>query len=137
MPLLRKQFGVLSLDGMGLGGHETAATAAGALVHYLQKTMQGGLEHIDTIRFYANDEGLTLDAVSVRNLELVEPLFSGESAQTKLFIRWTRARRRWERRQLPATLLRPSAELGRLRRGWMQWARRRPICGSARACGGR
>jgi DNA mismatch repair ATPase MutS len=28
---------------------------------------------------------LELDAVSVRNLELVEPLFSGESAQTTLF----------------------------------------------------
>ena len=79
VPLLRKQLGVLSLEGMGLGGHETAALAAGALVHYLQKTMQGGLEHIDAIRFYAHDEGLTLDAVSVRNLELVEPLFSGES----------------------------------------------------------
>ena len=61
------------------------ATAAGALVHYLQKTMQGGLEHIDTIRFYERAECLVLDAVSVRNLELVEPLFSGESAQTTLF----------------------------------------------------
>ena len=85
VPLLRKQLGVLSLEGMGLGGHETAAVAAGALVHYLQKTMQGGLEHIDAIRFYAHEEGLTLDAVSVRNLELVEPLFSGESVQTTLF----------------------------------------------------
>ena len=50
VPLLRKHFGVQSLDGMGLAGHEGATGAAGALVHYLQKTMQGGLEHIDTIR---------------------------------------------------------------------------------------
>ena len=85
VPLLRRHFGVQSLDGMGLGGHEAAATAAGALVHYLQKTMQGGLEHIDTIRFYERAGCLVLDAVSVRNLELVEPLFSGESAQTTLF----------------------------------------------------
>lgn len=85
IPLLRRQLGVLSLEGMGLAGHETAAVAAGALVHYLQKTMQGGLEHIDAIRFYAHDEGLTLDSVSVRNLELVEPLFSGESAETTLW----------------------------------------------------
>ena len=111
VPLLRKQLGVLSLDGMGLVGHETAAVAAGALVHYLQKTMQGGLEHIDAIRFYAHDEGLTLDAVSVRNLELVEPLFSGESVQTTLFHTLDACATPMGKRLLRATLLRPSAEL--------------------------
>ncbi len=102
---------MLSLEGMGLGGHETAAVAAGALVHYLQKTMQGGLEHIDAIRFHAHDEGLTLDAVSVRNLELVEPLFSGESAQTTLFHTLDACATPMGKRLLRATLLRPAAEL--------------------------
>jgi DNA mismatch repair protein MutS len=111
VPLLRKQLGVLSLEGMGLGGHETAAVAAGALVHYLQKTMQGGLEHIDAIRFYAHDAGLTLDAVSVRNLELVEPLFSGESVQTTLFHTLDACATPMGKRLLRATLLRPAAEL--------------------------
>ena len=114
VPLLRKQLGVLSLEGMGLGGHETAALAAGALVHYLQKTMQGGLEHIDAIRFYAHDEGLTLDAVSVRNLELVEPLFSGESVQTTLFHTLDACATPMGKRLLRATLLRPAAELGEI-----------------------
>jgi len=114
VPLLRKQLSVLSLEGMGLGGHETAAVAAGALVHYLQKTMQGGLEHIDAIRFYAHDEGLTLDAVSVRNLELVEPLFSGESAQTTLFHTLDVCATPMGKRLLRATLLRPAAELGEI-----------------------
>jgi DNA mismatch repair protein MutS len=114
VPLLRKQLGVLSLEGMGLGGHETAAVAAGALVHYLQKTMQGGLEHIDAIRFYAHEEGLTLDAVSVRNLELVEPLFSGESVQTTLFHTLDACATPMGKRLLRATLLRPSAELGEI-----------------------
>ena len=114
VPLLRRQLGVLSLEGMGLGGHETAAVAAGALVHYLQKTMQGGLEHIDAIRFYAHDEGLTLDAVSVRNLELVEPLFSGESVQTTLFHTLDACATPMGKRLLRATLLRPAAELGEI-----------------------
>jgi DNA mismatch repair protein MutS len=105
---------VLSLEGMGLGGHETAAVAAGALVHYLQKTMQGGLEHIDAIRFHAHDEGLTLDAVSVRNLELVEPLFSGESVQTTLFHTLDVCATPMGKRLLRATLLRPAAELGEI-----------------------
>ena len=108
VPLLRKHFGVQSLDGMGLAGHEVAATAAGALVHYLQKTMQGGLEHIDTIRFVERAECLVLDSVSVRNLELVEPLFSGESAQTTLFHTLDECSTPMGKRLLRATLLRPA-----------------------------
>ena len=114
LPLLRKQFGVQSLDGMGLAGHEAAATAAGALVHYLQKTMQGGLEHLDTIRFYERSTCLILDAVSVRNLELVEPLFSGESTQTTLFHTLDECCTPMGKRLLRATLLRPSSELGEI-----------------------
>ena len=50
--------------------------AAGAIVHYLRATKQGALEHLDTLRFYEQRDCLELDAVSVRNLELVDPLFS-------------------------------------------------------------
>ncbi len=138
LPLLRKQFGVQSLDGMGLGGHEAAATAAGALVHYLQKTMQGGLEHIDTIRFYERSTCLILDAVSVRNLELVEPLFSGESAQTTLFHTLDECCTPMGKRLLRATLAAAGERAGRrLRLGWMRWRRLRRICRGARVCGGR
>ncbi|HEY4382578.1 MAG TPA: DNA mismatch repair protein MutS [Acidobacteriaceae bacterium] len=114
VPLLRKHFGVHSLDGMGLTGREVAGTAAGALVHYLQKTMQGGLEHIDGIRYYERAECLILDAVSVRNLELVEPLFSGESAQTTLFHTLDACCTPMGKRLLRATLLRPASERGEI-----------------------
>jgi DNA mismatch repair protein MutS len=114
LPLLRRQFAVQSLDGMGLGGHDAAAAAAGALVHYLQKTMQGGLEHIDGIRFYERAECLVLDAVSVRNLELVEPLFSGESIQTTLFHTLDECCTPMGKRLLRATLLRPANERGEI-----------------------
>ena len=114
LPLLRKQAGVHSLDGLGLAGHEAAAVAAGALVHYLQKTMQGGLEHIDTIRFYQRGDCLMLDAVSVRNLELVEPLFSGESAQTTLFYTLDACSTPMGKRLLRSTLLRPACDLAEI-----------------------
>jgi DNA mismatch repair protein MutS len=114
VPLLRKQLAVHSLDGMGLSGHETASVAAGALVHYLQKTMQGGLEHIDAIRFYAREECLVLDSVSVRNLELVEPLFSGESVQTTLFYTLDACSTPMGKRLLRATLLRPASDLAEI-----------------------
>jgi DNA mismatch repair protein MutS len=110
-PLLRRQLGVQSLDGMGLSGHETAAVAAGAVVHYLQKTMQGGLEHIDGIRFHGRDECLLLDAASVRNLELVEPLFSGESVQTTLFYTMDECCTPMGKRLLRSTILRPSNDV--------------------------
>jgi DNA mismatch repair protein MutS len=114
VPLLRKHFSVHSLDGMGLAGHEAAATAAGAVVHYLQKTMQGGLEHIDVIRFYEQAGCLVLDAVSVRNLELTEPLFSGESIQTTLFYTLDACCTPMGKRLLRATLLRPASELNEI-----------------------
>jgi DNA mismatch repair protein MutS len=87
LPLLRQQLRVHSLDGMGLAHRHAAAVAAGAIVHYLRATKQGALEHLDTLRYYERNDCLELDAVSVRNLELVEPLFSSEGPQTTLF--WT------------------------------------------------
>ena len=111
VPLVRNHFKVHSLDGMGLGGHESAAIAAGALLHYMRQTKQGGLEHLDGLRFYERSTSLELDAVSVRNLELVEPLFSGESAQTTLFYTMDACCTPMGKRLLRASLLRPASEL--------------------------
>ena len=111
VPLVRNHFKVHSLDGMGLSGHEAAAVAAGALLHYMRATKQGGLEHVDGLKFYERSTCLELDAVSVRNLELVEPLFSGESAQTTLFYTMDACCTPMGKRLLRATLLRPSSSL--------------------------
>jgi len=114
VPLVQNHFRVHSLDGMGLSGHEAAAVAAGALLHYMRATKQGGLEHVDGLRFYERSNSLELDAVSVRNLELVEPLFSGESAQTTLFYTLDACCTPMGKRLLRATLLRPANELGEI-----------------------
>ncbi len=114
LPLMRNHFKVHSLDGMGLGGHEAAAVAAGALLHYMRQTKQGGLEHLDGLRFYERSTCLELDAVSVRNLELVEPLFSGESAQTTLFYTMDACCTPMGKRLLRASLLRPASGLAEI-----------------------
>jgi DNA mismatch repair protein MutS len=114
VPLVRNHFKVHSLDGMGLGGHDAAAVAAGALLHYMRQTKQGGLEHMDGLRFYERSSCLELDAVSVRNLELVEPLFSGESAQTTLFYTMDACCTPMGKRLLRASLLRPASGLGEI-----------------------
>jgi DNA mismatch repair protein MutS len=111
VPLLRNHFKVHSLDGMGLAGHEAAAVAAGALLYYIQKTKQGAVEHVDGVRYYERSSCLELDAVSVRNLELVEPLFSGESAQTTLFYTLDACCTPMGKRLLRATLQRPECDL--------------------------
>jgi len=114
LPLLRQQFKVLALDGLGLGGHEAAGVAAGGLVHYLRQTKQGALEHLEPVRFYERSGSLELDAVSVRNLELVEPLFSGESAQTTLLYTMDACCTPMGKRLLRATLLRPAGALAEI-----------------------
>ena len=111
IPLLRQGLRVHSLDGVGLGGHAGAAVAAGAIVHYLRATKQGALEHLDTVRFYERRGCLELDAVSVRNLELVDPLFSGEATDTTLLHAMDACCTPMGKRLLRAQLLRPMAEL--------------------------
>jgi DNA mismatch repair protein MutS len=111
LPLLRQQLRVHSLDGMGLAHHHAAAVAAGAIVHYLRATKQGALAHLDTLRYYERNDCLELDAVSVRNLELVEPLFSSEGPQTTLFWTLDACCTPMGKRLLRAQLLRPMQSL--------------------------
>jgi DNA mismatch repair protein MutS len=85
--LLKEQFGVVGLEGFGLADHGQAAAAAGALVHYLRETSGQGangtaaLQHLDRLHYYEQQDALVLDSVTVRNLELVAPLFAEEAAR--------------------------------------------------------
>jgi DNA mismatch repair protein MutS len=85
IPLLENHFGVLSLEGFGLAGKTAAASAAGAILYYIRSTQRGTLDHVDRIGFYERQNCLVLDAVTVRNLELTEPLFAGTDAAVTLF----------------------------------------------------
>ncbi len=84
LPLLERQLGAHSLDGFGLSGHSAAAIAAGAILHYVRGTQKLELDHLDNIRFYERAEFLQLDQVTVRNLELIDPLFHDATVETTL-----------------------------------------------------
>ncbi len=84
IPLVENHFGVLSLEGFGLAGKQAAASAAGAILYYIRSTQRGTLDHVDRIGFYERQNCLVLDAVTVRNLELIEPLFAGTDAGVTL-----------------------------------------------------
>ncbi|MGH9781821.1 MAG: DNA mismatch repair protein MutS, partial [Candidatus Acidiferrales bacterium] len=101
--ILSEQFRVATLDGFGLSGHAQAISAAGGLLHYLRETsaisatdsgngtasMQlrpagRGLEHLDRIVYYEQQDALVLDHVTVRNLELVSPSIGDDDSSTLL-----------------------------------------------------
>ncbi len=110
IPLLENHFGVLSLEGFGLAGKPAAASAAGAILHYVRSTQRGTLEHVDRIGFYERQNCLVLDAVTVRNLELIEPLFAGSDAGITLFRAIDASITPMGKRLLRAWLLRPSID---------------------------
>ncbi|HTR37766.1 MAG TPA: DNA mismatch repair protein MutS [Bryobacteraceae bacterium] len=81
---LREHFHLLTLDGCGLGGKALAVSAAGAVLHYLRETQKSALDHLDRPSFYDRSDAMILDSVTVRNLELLEPLFAGETRESTL-----------------------------------------------------
>jgi DNA mismatch repair protein MutS len=110
IPLLENHFGVMSLEGFGLAGKPAAAAAAGAILYYVRSTQRGTLEHVDRIGFYERQDCLVLDAVTVRNLELIEPLFAGNDAGITLFRSIDSTVTPMGKRLLRSWLLRPSIE---------------------------
>jgi len=110
IPLVENHFGVLSLEGFGLANRPAAATAAGAVLHYVRSTQRGTLEHVDRIGFYERQDCLVLDAVTVRNLELVEPLFANSGDEVTLFRSMDSTLTPMGKRLLRSWMLRPSID---------------------------
>ncbi len=114
IPQVENHFGVLSLEGFGLASRSAAATAAGAILHYVRATQRGSLDHIDRIGYYERQNCLVLDAVTVRNLELIEPLFSGTGDSITLFRCLDCTGTPMGKRLLRSWILRPSIELSEI-----------------------
>src|SRR5437867_3699065 len=71
---LRDHFKVASLDGFGLRNRAAAIGAAGAVLHYLTQHLRRDVAHLTRLGFYQCSDYLVLDAVTLRNLEILEPL---------------------------------------------------------------
>jgi DNA mismatch repair protein MutS len=115
IPLLENHFGVLSLEGFGLAGKPAAASAAGAILYYVRSTQPGTLDHVDRVGFYERQNYLVLDAVTVRNLELIEPLFAGTDAGVTLFRCLDASITPMGKRLLRSWMLRPSIEVAEIK----------------------
>ncbi|HEX5234645.1 MAG TPA: DNA mismatch repair protein MutS [Silvibacterium sp.] len=107
VPLLERQMGTASLEGFGLAQHSAAAIAAGAVVHYIRHTQQNQAEHVNSVRYYENSQHMHLDQVTVRNLELLEPIFSEFGGETTLFRTLDCLKTPMGKRLLRASILQP------------------------------
>jgi DNA mismatch repair protein MutS len=116
---LRDHFKLLSLDGCGLANHPAAVGAAGAILHYLSETQRAAFDHLDRPAFYDRADSMALDAVTVRNLELVEPIFAadaGSAAQPTLLGSIDQTLTGMGGRLLRQRLLRPSMDRAEVER---------------------
>jgi len=80
---LTRRYRILSLDGLGFQSDDgILAGVAGALVQYVQEIQPRGGRHLQPPRIQRPGSEMVLDEMTRRNLELVEPLRSGEEAGT-------------------------------------------------------
>ena len=70
--LLRDHFRVQSLDGFGCSGLPLGTAAAGALLHYITRSLRRDAQHLSPPKPWHASEYVLLDAVTQTNLELVE-----------------------------------------------------------------
>src|SRR5712692_3794936 len=111
--ILCDHFRLHSLDGLGLASHPGAIASAGAILHYLRDTQRATLNHLDRPVFFRQRDHMVLDAVTVRNLELVEPLFGGPAESTLLHA-LDRTTTPMGARLLRQWLLKPSLEIAEI-----------------------
>lgn len=76
--LLTQHFQTKDLSGFGCLHLKKALCAAGALMQYLKYTQRAALPHIQTIKIEDTEEALSMDASTIKNLELISNLSGGK-----------------------------------------------------------
>lgn len=82
---LKDHFKVASLDGFGLKKRGAAMGAAGAVIHYLVQHLRRDVANLTRLSCYETCDFLILDSISLRNLEVLEPLHRDAARDASLF----------------------------------------------------
>jgi DNA mismatch repair protein MutS len=69
---LKQHFGVRELAPYGIAGRAQAMRAAAACLCYAKETQKEAAQHISAISYFAPSDFMVLDAVTLRNLEIIE-----------------------------------------------------------------
>ena len=109
---LIEQLKAHSLDGYGLEPHPAAIRAAGAMVHYLRETQKVDLAHVRAVGYRTGADGLLIDPITMRNLEVVES--SGGTRAGSLLHEIDRTVTPMGGRMVRAWLLRPLIAIERI-----------------------
>ena len=83
---LKDHFGVASLEGYGCAHLPQAASAAGAIVHYLQENQKAALGQLDRLTTYSTQSFMVLDAHTRNNLELFSGARRGDTSGSLLAV---------------------------------------------------
>ncbi|MDY0324635.1 MAG: DNA mismatch repair protein MutS [Candidatus Cloacimonadaceae bacterium] len=75
--LLKKHFGVTTLEPFGAHNRPAGATAAGATLSYVMSLYASPMTHISSLRYYSLSQYMQLDEISRRNLELTRSIRYG------------------------------------------------------------
>jgi len=110
---LLEQLRTHSLEAFDLEAHPAAISAAGALLAYLRDTQKADLAHIRTVRYRPAHDGLLIDPVTMKHLEVV--VGAEGTAEGSLLREIDRTVTSMGARLLRAWLLRPLAVLEPIR----------------------
>ncbi len=110
---LLDQLRVHALDGFGLEGRTAAIQAAGGLTAYLRDTQKADLAHVRAIAYKTLADGLIIDPITLKHLEVVTGSEGG--AKGSLLEEIDRTVTSMGGRLLRAWLLRPLSSLERIR----------------------
>ncbi len=80
--MLKRHFGLKSLDGLGISDKPLAVSSAGAILRYLESTQKRSLDFLGLPRFYSVSDKLILDQTTLRNLEVLRNVRDGRSEGT-------------------------------------------------------
>ena len=112
--LLKSHFAVHSLDGFGIAEKTQAVRAAGACLRYVQETQRAAAAHVADINYFEANEFMILDAVTLRNLELIETQSASGDKRRTLFGILDQTATNMGSRLLKSWLLRPSIRRGEI-----------------------
>src|SRR5213592_1058101 len=134
---LREHFKVSALDGFGLKDRAAAIGAAGAVLHYLTQHLRRDVAHLTRLSFYQCSDYLVLDAVTLRNLEILEPLHRDAPRPGSLYAALNRTVTPMGARRLRDWLSQPLAAVAPIQRRQelvQMWIDNPPALQSFRPC---
>ncbi len=111
--ILIEHFKVTSLDGFGCQNLKVGISAAGAILAYLKQTKKTFLSHINKISPCIEGEQMFLDTNTIRNLELLTAMGTGERTNT-LFSLLNRTKTAMGARLLKSWIIQPLLNVNRI-----------------------